>query len=141
MMSDTVDTEQDDELLSIFIDEANELLEMSDNTLHQWSQQESDEPGAVDYSALMELQRYLHTLKGGARMAELKEISDLSHEMESMFIAVIDGRVDKNDHLIELLKDCFDLLHQQVVEAQEGRAMSDCTRTGRVAEEFTPWGK
>ena len=127
MMSDTVDTEQDDELLSIFIDEANELLEMSDNTLHQWSQQESDEPGALDYSALMELQRYLHTLKGGARMAELKEISDLSHEMESMFIAVIDGRVDKNDHLIELLKDCFDLLHQQVVEAQEGRAMSDCT--------------
>jgi len=127
MMSDAVDTEQDDELLSIFVDEANELLEMSDNTLHQWSGQESDEPGALDYSALMELQRYLHTLKGGARMAELKEISDLSHEMESMFIAVIDGRVDRNDHLIELLKDCFDLLHQQVVEAQEGRAMSDCT--------------
>jgi len=127
MMSDTVDTEQDDELLSIFVDEANELLEMSDNTLHQWSRQESDESGALDYSALMELQRYLHTLKGGARMAELKEISDLSHEMESMFIAVIDGRVDKNDHLIELLKDCFDLLHQQVVEAQEGQAMSDCT--------------
>jgi chemosensory pili system protein ChpA (sensor histidine kinase/response regulator) len=127
MMSDAVDIEQDDELLSIFVDEANELLEMSDNTLHQWSQQESDESGALDYSALMELQRYLHTLKGGARMAELKEISDLSHEMESMFIAVIDGRVDKNDHLIELLKDCFDLLHQQVVEAQERRAMSDCT--------------
>ena len=100
---------------------------MSYNTLHQWSQQESDESGALNYSALMELQRYLHTLKGGARMAELKEISDLSHEMESMFIAVIDGRVDKNDHLIELLKDCFDLLHQQVVEAQERRAMSDCT--------------
>ena len=127
IMSDAVDIEQDDELLSIFVDEANELLEMSDNTLHQWSQQESDESGALNYSALMELQRYLHTLKGGARMAELKEISDLSHEMESMFIAVIDGRVDKNDHLIELLKDCFDLLHQQVVEAQERRAMSDCT--------------
>jgi chemosensory pili system protein ChpA (sensor histidine kinase/response regulator) len=127
MMSDAVDIEQDDELLSIFVDEANELLEMSDNTLHQWSQQEPDESGALDYSALMELQRYLHTLKGGARMAELKEIGDLSHEMESMFIAVIDGRVDKNDHLIELLKDCFDLLHQQVVEAQERRVMSDCT--------------
>jgi chemosensory pili system protein ChpA (sensor histidine kinase/response regulator) len=72
----------------------------------------------------MELQRYLHTLKGGARMAELKEISDLSHEMESMFIAVIDGRVDKNDSLVELVKDCFDLLHQQIVEAQEEKDMS-----------------
>jgi len=127
MMSDGADTEQDDELLGIFVDEANELLEMSDNTLHEWSRQQSDEPGSQDYGAVMELQRYLHTLKGGARMAELKEISDLSHELESMFIAVIDGRVDKNDDLIELLKDCFDLLHRQVVEAQEGHQMSDCT--------------
>jgi chemosensory pili system protein ChpA (sensor histidine kinase/response regulator) len=127
MMNDAVDTEQDNELLTIFVDEANELLEMSDNTLHEWTGQNSDEPGALDYSAVMELQRYLHTLKGGARMAELKEISDLSHEMESMFIAVIDGRVDKNDNLIELLKDCFDLLHRQIVEAQDGQQMSDCS--------------
>ncbi len=127
MMSKTVDPEPDNELLTIFIDEANELLEMSDNALHLWSEQEANEAGAVDYSALMELQRYLHTLKGGARMAELQEISDLSHEMESMFIGVIDGRVDKNDNLIELLKNCFDLLHRQVVEAQDGQEMSDCT--------------
>jgi chemosensory pili system protein ChpA (sensor histidine kinase/response regulator) len=127
MMSDAVESEQDNELLTIFIDEANELLEMSDNTLHEWSQQKSDEPGSQDYGAVMELQRYLHTLKGGARMAELKEISDLSHEMESMFIAVIDGRVEKNDSLIELLKDCFDMLHHQVVEARDGQQMSDCT--------------
>ena len=128
MMNEKADREQDTELLTIFVDEANELLEMSDNTLHQWSKQKSDEAGAQDYNAVMELQRYLHTLKGGARMAELKEISDLSHEMESMFIAVIDGRVEKNDNLIELLKDCFDLLHQQVVEAQEGKQMSNSER-------------
>ncbi|MDH3630966.1 MAG: Hpt domain-containing protein [Gammaproteobacteria bacterium] len=127
-ISETLEREQDTELLTIFVDEANELLEMSDNTLHQWSQQKSDEAGAQDYNAVMELQRYLHTLKGGARMAELEEISDLSHEMESMFIAVIDGRVEKNDNLIELLKDCFDLLHQQVVEAQEGKQMSNSER-------------
>jgi chemosensory pili system protein ChpA (sensor histidine kinase/response regulator) len=125
MMSESVETEQDNELLTIFIDEANELLEMSDNTLHEWSQQRADDSGAMDYSAVMELQRYLHTLKGGARMAEIAEIGNLSHEMESMFIAVIDGRVDKNEDLIELLKDCFDLLHRQVVEAQEGRSLSD----------------
>ena len=127
MMNGAVETEQDNELLAIFVDEANELLDMSDNTLHEWSRQKSDDDGALDYSAVMELQRYLHTLKGGARMAELEEISDLAHEIESLFIAVIDGRVDKNDNLIELLKDCFDLLHQQVVEAQDGQQMSDGT--------------
>ena len=127
MMNESVDAEQDEELLTIFVDEANELLEMSDHTLHQWAGQSADDSGALDFTALMELQRYLHTLKGGARMAELKEISDLSHEMESMFIAVIDGRVDKNEDLIELLRDCFDLLHQQVIEAREKRPLGDCS--------------
>ena len=125
MMNESVDREQDMELLAIFVDEANELLEMSDNTLHQWSQQHSDDPGAQDYNAVMELQRYLHTLKGGARMAELKEISDLSHEMESLFIAVIDGLVEKSEILVELLKDAFDLLHVQVNEAQKGGDLSN----------------
>lgn len=125
MMNEAVDSEQDDELLTIFIDEANELLEMSDHTLHEWEQQRSDDSGTMDYSAVMELQRYLHTLKGGARMAEISEISDLSHEMESLFIAVIDGRVEKNENLIELLKDCFDTLHRQVVQAQQGEGLSD----------------
>ncbi len=118
MMSEGTGAEQDDELLTIFVDEANELLEMSDNTLHEWSEQQGDDSGAQDYGPVMELQRYLHTLKGGARMAELAEISDLAHEMESVFIAVIDGRVDRNDELIDTLKDCFDLLHRQVQQSQ-----------------------
>ena len=117
--------EADSELLSIFIDEANELLEMSDQTLHRWADQEADESGVYDYTAVMELQRYLHTLKGGAKMAELEPISDLSHELESMFIAVIDNRVEKNEDLVDLLKDSFDLLHQQVNEARDEIPLTD----------------
>ena len=132
--SDFVDTltmmsepqqETDNELLSIFIDEANELLEMSDHTLHRWADEETDEDGNHDYTAVMELQRYLHTLKGGAKMAELEPISDLSHELESMFIAVIDNRVEKNEDLVDLLKESFDLLHRQVSEAQENKPLTD----------------
>ncbi|MEE8364403.1 MAG: Hpt domain-containing protein [Gammaproteobacteria bacterium] len=119
LMSGAPDQEQDKELLAIFIDEANELLEMSDHTLHDWADQQADENGGHDFAAVMELQRYLHTLKGGAKMAELKEISDLSHEIESVFIAVIDTRVEKNDKLIELLENSFDLLHKQIGETQK----------------------
>ena len=127
MMSGTRDAEQDNELLAIFVDEANELLEMSDHTLHDWSQQGEDDSSGNDFSAVMELQRYLHTLKGGARMAELDEISDLAHEMESMFIAVIDGRVEKNNELLDLLKNCFDQLHRQVSEAEAGQPMTNAS--------------
>ena len=124
MMNQSVE-EPDNELLSIFIDEANELLEMSDNTLHRWAGQKTDENGNHDYTAVMELQRYLHTLKGGAKMAELEPIGDLSHELESMFIAVIDNRVVKNEDLVDLLRDSFDLLHRQIAEAQENIPLSD----------------
>ncbi len=132
--SDFVDTltmmsepslEADNELLAIFIDEANELLDMSDHTLHRWADEEHDEDGNHDYTAVMELQRYLHTLKGGAKMAELEPISDLSHELESMFIAVIDNRIEKNDDLVDLLKESFDLLHSQVREAQGNKPLTD----------------
>ncbi len=117
--------EPDNELLAIFIEEANELLEMSDHTLHSWAEQEADESGNYDYTAVMELQRYLHTLKGGAKMAELLPISDLSHELESMFIAVIDSRVEKNEDLVDLLKDSFDLLHTQVKQAEQHQTLGD----------------
>ncbi len=124
MMNDQADPETDNELLTIFVDEAKELLEMSDHTLHDWAGQEADKNGLFDFTAVMELQRYLHTLKGGAKMAELREIADLSHELESMFIEVIDNRVEKNEDLMEVLKDSFDLLYRQVIEAQELRPLS-----------------
>ena len=73
----------------------------------------------------MELQRYLHTLKGGARMANLHEISDLSHEMESVFIAVIDGRLPQADELVSTLRSSFDLLHAQVDAAENNSALPD----------------
>jgi len=124
MMGDSSDAEQDNELLTIFVDEAKELLEMSDRTLHEWVEQKPDENGQYDFTVVMELQRYLHTLKGGAKMAELGEIGDLSHELESIFIDVIDCRVGRNDELIELLRDSFDLLHKQVIQAQENQPLS-----------------
>ncbi len=125
LMNEAPEQEQDNELLGIFIDEASELLEMSDHTLHDWAEQQASEDGAQDFSAVMELQRYLHTLKGGAKMAELKEIGDLSHELESLFIAVIDGRVEKNENLMELLKNSFDLLHKQIVEAGNNQPLTE----------------
>ena len=124
MLNDASD-DSDNELLSIFIEEAKELLEMSDHALHNWADQEADEHGNYDSAPVMELQRYLHTLKGGAKMAELIPISDLSHELESMFIAIIENRVEINEDLVDLLKDSFDLLHNQVGESERNQSLSD----------------
>ena len=124
MMNESPDSDYDDELVEIFIEEANDLLEMCDHTLQTWKEQDEldDTPG---YGLVMELQRYLHTLKGGAKMADFVEISDLSHELESIFIAVIDSRLEKSDDLIDILHDSFDLLHRQVSQASEHQTPQD----------------
>ena len=124
MMGDSSESDQENELLTIFVEEARELLEMSDHTLHAWAEQKPDGDDQYDYTAVMELQRYLHTLKGGAKMAELNQIGDLSHELESMFIEVIDNRVERSDELVEVLRNSFDLLNKQVNEAQENKPLS-----------------
>ncbi len=112
------ETEYDDELVEIFIEEATDLLEMSDHTLHAWAEQDVENDDAPSFGLVMELQRYLHTLKGGAKMAGFEAISDLSHELESLFIALIDNRVDKSEDLIASLHDSFDLLQKQVEQAK-----------------------
>lgn len=67
----------DPDLLDIFLEESEEILEGMDNALQEWR----DEKQA---GSLNELKRQLHTLKGGARMAGLDAIGELGHELETM---------------------------------------------------------
>ncbi|MCU0760440.1 MAG: Hpt domain-containing protein [Steroidobacteraceae bacterium] len=67
----------DPEIASIFTEEAAELLETIEGALQAWA-------GARDDAAALDaLKRPLHTLKGGARMAGLRSMGDLSHELET----------------------------------------------------------
>lgn len=94
----------DEELLEIFLEEGEEILEQSDNTLLQWR----DEP---DNQELIEaLQRLLHTLKGGARMAGVSEIGDLGHSIESMLTAVVDGHAPVSQPMFSLMQHAQDRL-------------------------------
>jgi chemosensory pili system protein ChpA (sensor histidine kinase/response regulator) len=74
--------EVDQELIDIFGEEAQELIEAIDGALAQWQQQ----PSAVQPAA--ELKRYLHTLKGGARMVDWREMASLAHTMETDIVAL-----------------------------------------------------
>ena len=62
----------------VSVEEGEEILTESDQTLTAWIENTDDS------EALEALQRYLHTLKGGARMAGVLEIGDLGHSIESL---------------------------------------------------------
>ena len=111
------DSEFDADIAAIFTEEASELLEQSDAVLGRWSEDRADG------SAVVELKRLLHTLKGGARMAGLRSMGDLSHEMESVLELVESGGVPADSQLIAVLQAALDTLHQMRDAAGGGRAV------------------
>ncbi|MBH2000987.1 MAG: Hpt domain-containing protein [Moraxellaceae bacterium] len=73
----------DDDVRSLveqtFLEEAEELLEQAQTLLRQWFDQRSNR------SLLLQLQRNAHSLKGGARMAELDAIAIVAYHLENAF--------------------------------------------------------
>ena len=96
--------EFDHEIAAIFSEEAAELLEAAELSLSEWNRDRKDK------DRVAELQRQLHTLKGGARMAGLSAMGDLSHELETLVIQIDGGAVTADDHAYDVLQASLDEL-------------------------------
>jgi len=107
--------EQDFELVEVYLEEAAELLDEIDNSLQAWTENPEDK------NVVKELQRQLHTLKGGARMAGFSNIGDLSHALESLIVAVVDQRIKRSQQVFELLQHSLDSLNLMQDSAQNGQ--------------------
>ncbi len=106
----------DEELLEIFLEEGTEILEESDQIIHEWI----SNPGEDEF--VKALQRHLHTLKGGARMAGIAELGDLGHSIESLLTAVVDGHMQASKPMFELVQRAQDRLVKmlELVQAHSG---------------------
>ena len=108
----------DDDLLDIFVQESADILDHADALVAHLREAPSDR------APITGLQRDLHTLKGGARMAGLAPIGDLSHAMESLVDAVGEGRLEVNRAAVESLERGFDRLHVLVQRVAQRRAIA-----------------
>ncbi len=108
----------DPELVDIFVEESGDLLDHSDGMLTQLR----EAPG--EREPLLGLQRDLHTLKGGARMAGILPIGELGHAMESLLEAVVEQRTELGRDGIPLLERGFDRLHAMVTRVGARRAVA-----------------
>lgn len=123
----------DDEILEIFIEEAVDLHEDIDETVHTWQ----EEPGNPEH--LDAIQRALHTLKGGARLADITALGDLAHDCESFveeteqnganwnstFFVRLQRFVDAINQGVDVLRDPntarnHNLMEQTIVKAMAG---------------------
>ncbi len=100
------EADYDAEIAAIFTEESAELLESADKAFVAWSRDKSSR------QSLEELKRHLHTLKGGARMAGIMSMGNLSHELETLLNAVDQGRVTATQPVDELLQSSVDELHR-----------------------------
>ncbi len=114
------DAEYDAEIAAIFTEESAELLEEADQALITWSKDRSAQP-------MEELKRHLHTLKGGARMAGITAMGNLSHELETLLISVDDGRVKSTPAVEDLLQRSIDELHRMRDTVIAGKPVKSST--------------
>ncbi len=119
MVSD--EPEYDAEIAAIFTEESAELLESADKALIEWVRERSAQP-------MEELKRHLHTLKGGARMAGITAMGNLSHEIETLLISIDDGRVKATPAVEDLMQRSIDELHRMrdlVIAGKPVHAVTD----------------
>lgn len=103
---ETIDT--DIELLEIFLEEAQELDDALNDSFSKWRADISN------INTLKVLQRHLHTIKGGARMAGIRSIGDLTHEAESIYEAFVEERRVPTAQWLEIMQVVQDTLSLQV---------------------------
>lgn len=105
-------------ILAIFLEEANEVLERCDTTLNSWRDR------LTDLKLVQNLQREIHTFKGGARMAGLEGLGDLSHSMESLLERIAGNRLQATVAAVQALEEGCDSL-TVCVEQLLARQMPD----------------
>ena len=108
----------DEDLMDIFVEEGRDLLDHSDQLLVGLR------GSPEDREIIAGLQRDLHTLKGGARMAGVMPIGELGHAMESLLEAAAEHRLRLGNDDIPLLETGFDRLHTMVTRVGDRRAVA-----------------
>ena len=114
-----IQDDMDENLLPIFLEEGSDLHAQIGSTLRAWRAQPNDEELSLD------LQRILHTLKGGARMVGAMRLGELTHHMEDH---VVQTDMRRDAAFWEELENYFDRIANAL----------DRLRTGATAKAERP---
>jgi chemosensory pili system protein ChpA (sensor histidine kinase/response regulator) len=104
------------ELLQVFLDEGADLIESAGAALARW---QAEPANSLEVENLL---RDLHTLKGGARMAEVGPVGDLAHELETLYERVSAGEIHAAPELFKLLHRGHDRLALMLDAVRSGEA-------------------
>ena len=121
---ETAHDDIDQELLPLFLEEADELYPQIGNTLQAWCEQPADTLLA------RKLRRGLHTLKGSARMTGAMRVGELVHRMEEAIApGALRSTVFRDDlqSQFENVGRMIELLRMGVAEEEPAAAVEEDT--------------
>jgi len=119
----------DEQLLPVFLEEADELCPKTGSCLRALREKPEDE------QSLQLLNRLLHTLKGSARMTGAMRIGELAHSMEDR---LLDGLQADDATLWDELEEDLDSINALLEELRTGIVQPDALAETARDEELAP---
>ncbi|MEJ2755480.1 MAG: Hpt domain-containing protein, partial [Gammaproteobacteria bacterium] len=117
--NDALEVNVDPEVIDIFLDEAIDIMESAANLLRDWQQDNSN------LLCVKELQRDLHTLKGGAHLADIRPVGELANRLEALYEGICDNRFEIKNELFELLNACHGSIGDMMTALRNGQTLPD----------------
>lgn len=106
--------EMNEEMLGMFVDEANEKIDDLNEGMLEFEENESQE-------AIEEMFRASHTIKSSSASMGFDKISELAHRMEDLFGKFRDDELNTSPEIFDLLYTSVDTLEEMVDEAEENQ--------------------
>ncbi len=124
-LADTFET--DDEIVEIFVEEVDEVLESIDRHLPAW------EADLQQEHPLGEIRRAFHTLKGSGRMVGANVLGELAWSVENMLNRIIDATVVATADFPAVIRDARKLA-PVLRDAYEAKTAPDMQPVGQIME-------
>ncbi len=102
------DAEFDAEIMEIFVEDARDVLENVKNKFVVWRDDTDNQ------SALTELRRGYHTLKGSGRMVGASEVAELAWAVENVLNRIREGKIVPSAAIVDLLQQTQDALPRMI---------------------------
>jgi chemosensory pili system protein ChpA (sensor histidine kinase/response regulator) len=112
---ETEDDPIDDEILEIFVDEAEEVLDTIFEFLPIWKSEPTNE------GALTEIRRAFHTLKGSGRLVGATVVGELAWSIENLLSRVIERTVTANPEVMDVITEAVGQIPEGVTAFKEGQ--------------------
>lgn len=109
----------DDELIQIFIEEANDILEAINLHIEKWRN------ATTALNLLEPILREIHTLKGSARMIGLKALSEYVHCLEQIIQKIHSDEIKPTDELLQEIQRAIDFLILYIEKLSKSSLLPD----------------